>query len=51
MEHATVRSEADGPSCIITLHRPEKRNAISVEMMREIIAAAKSAEATRTFAP
>ena len=42
---ATVRSyehllvEADGPAARITLNRPEKRNALSLELMEEVIAA------------
>jgi enoyl-CoA hydratase/carnithine racemase len=44
MEYPTLRCETHGPAFVITLHRPEKRNAISVAMMSEIMSAAKSAE-------
>ncbi|MGV3633146.1 MAG: enoyl-CoA hydratase/isomerase family protein [Pseudorhodoplanes sp.] len=35
--HKTIRVENDGPACIITLNRPERRNAISTELMDELI--------------
>lgn len=34
----TLSVEMDGPACIITLNRPERRNAISIELMDELIA-------------
>jgi enoyl-CoA hydratase/carnithine racemase len=33
----TLRAERDGPSCVITLNRPQRRNAISIEMMDELV--------------
>ena len=44
MEYKTILTSQDGPSCVITLNRPEKRNAISVLMMQELMAALKAAE-------
>ncbi len=32
-----IRIERDGPSCVITLNRPQRRNAISIELMDELI--------------
>jgi enoyl-CoA hydratase/carnithine racemase len=43
--YATILVRQEGPACIITLNRPERRNAISLQMMGEIIAAAQAAEA------
>jgi enoyl-CoA hydratase/carnithine racemase len=37
-----VRSEREGPVATVTIHRSEKRNAITRAMMRELIAAAES---------
>ncbi len=45
MSYETISVEQDGPSCVITLNRPDKRNAISVLMMDELMAALKAAEA------
>src|SRR5688572_2906610 len=45
MDYETIIATQDGPSCVITLNRPEKRNAISVRMMEELGAALKAAEA------
>ena len=45
MSHETIAVTQDGPSCVITLNRPDKRNAISTLMMDELIAALKAAEA------
>jgi enoyl-CoA hydratase/carnithine racemase len=45
MNYETIISTQDGPSCVITLNRPEKRNAISVLLMQELTAALKAAEA------
>ncbi|MEI9805623.1 MAG: enoyl-CoA hydratase/isomerase family protein [Pseudolabrys sp.] len=33
----TLRVEMDGPACVITLNRPQRRNAISIELMDELI--------------
>lgn len=45
MDYQTILTAQDGPAFVITLNRPDKRNAVSVLMMEEIIAALKSAEA------
>ncbi len=44
MNYETISLAHDGPSCVITLNRPDKRNAISVQMMDELMAALKAAE-------
>lgn len=45
MTYETILTSQDGPSLVITLNRPDKRNAVSVQMMQELISAMKSAEA------
>lgn len=35
----TIRVDKDGPACVLTMNRPDRRNAVSLEMMNEIIAA------------
>ena len=45
MTYETILTAQDGPAFVVTLNRPKKRNAISLLMMDEIIAALKSAEA------
>lgn len=40
----TIRLEKSGPACIITLNRPERRNAISIELMDELIDAMASVD-------
>lgn len=45
--YRTLRSEFDGPVVTITLDRPEKRNALSLEMMGELTAALRAAGADR----
>lgn len=37
--HKTILVEKRGPACIITLNRPQRRNAISIELMDELVAA------------
>jgi methylglutaconyl-CoA hydratase len=39
MEYETVKLEVDGPLATITLNRPEKRNAISPQMIDDLLAA------------
>lgn len=34
-----VRTDVDGPIAVLTMDRPDKRNALSLELMRELIAA------------
>lgn len=38
----TIRAEKDGPACVLTLSRPDRRNAISVQMMGEIVKAIRA---------
>lgn len=40
--YKTLRIAMDGPACVITLNRPERRNAISIELMDELIAATQA---------
>jgi len=35
--YQTLLVDRDGPACVITLNRPQRRNAISTEMMDEIV--------------
>jgi enoyl-CoA hydratase/carnithine racemase len=45
VSYKTLKCERDGASFVITLHRPDRRNALSIQTMEEIIAAARVAEA------
>ena len=45
MTYETILTAQDGPAGVITLNRPGKRNAVSVQMMQELIAALGSFEA------
>jgi len=45
MTYQTLTVTTNGPACVLTLNRPDKRNAISVQMMHELISAMKIAEA------
>lgn len=45
MSFETIEVDVDGPARVIRLNRPERRNAVSLKAMDEIIAAAKEAEA------
>jgi enoyl-CoA hydratase/carnithine racemase len=38
----TLRVDNDGPACVITLNRPQRRNAISIEMMDELVDAMRA---------
>jgi enoyl-CoA hydratase/carnithine racemase len=42
--YKTLRVERSGPACVITLNRPERRNAISIELMDELIDAMASVD-------
>ncbi len=44
MEFTTIKTARDGAAYVITLNRPERRNAISIGAMDELIAAARIAE-------
>lgn len=48
MSYGTILVERDGPSLVITFNRPQRRNAVSLQMMHEILAAAKSVESDPT---
>ncbi|MFG1193171.1 MULTISPECIES: enoyl-CoA hydratase/isomerase family protein [Xanthobacter] len=43
-EYETIRVERQGPALVLNLHRPDRRNAVSLKMMAEIIAAVAAAE-------
>lgn len=45
MEYETIKTEQSGSAYIITLNRPDRRNAFSVKMMEEIAGACREAEA------
>ena len=45
MVYETIVTAQDGPAFIVTLNRPQRRNAISVQMMDEITSAIRSADA------
>ncbi len=44
MAFETIITRQSGPSFIVTLNRPHRRNAVNLQMMDEIIAAARQAE-------
>ncbi|HEY9280629.1 MAG TPA: enoyl-CoA hydratase/isomerase family protein [Eoetvoesiella sp.] len=44
MNYQTINIRSEGPAFIIELHRPERRNAISEQMMDEIISACQEVE-------
>lgn len=48
MNHETILVSREGSSLILTLNRPERRNAISLRMMDEIVATVDSAAADET---
>ena len=39
--YTTLKIETDGATALVTLNRPEKRNAISATMIAEMLAALK----------
>jgi enoyl-CoA hydratase/carnithine racemase len=43
-QYATLRLERQGPALVLNFNRPERRNAVSLEMMAEIIDAVSAAE-------
>ena len=45
MGFETIVTQQVGPSFIVTLNRPQRRNAVDLKMMEELIAAARQAEA------
>ena len=44
MGFETIIIHQSGPSFVVTLNRPHRRNAVNLQMMEEIIAAARQAE-------
>ncbi len=44
MSYETIVTAQDGPAFVITLNRPERRNAVSIQAMDEIMAAARAAD-------
>jgi enoyl-CoA hydratase len=48
MTYQTILTSQDGPARILTLDRPDRRNAVSTLMMQEIIDELKTAEAEET---
>jgi enoyl-CoA hydratase/carnithine racemase len=48
MAFETILTEVDGPTFVITMSRPAKRNAISIKMAQEVAEACKVAEAYST---
>ncbi|MGE0653285.1 MAG: enoyl-CoA hydratase/isomerase family protein, partial [Alphaproteobacteria bacterium] len=44
MEYETIKVDQDGSAFVITLNRPDRRNAFSVKMMEEIASACREAE-------
>ena len=44
MSYETIRVEQDGPALVITLDRPRQRNAISLQMIAELMAALEAAD-------
>lgn len=45
MTYETITVAQDGPACVITMNRPDRRNAVSLKMMDELLHAARAAEA------
>jgi enoyl-CoA hydratase/carnithine racemase len=45
MAFETILTETDGAAFVITMNRPEKRNAMSIKMTQEIAQACREAEA------
>jgi enoyl-CoA hydratase/carnithine racemase len=43
-DYQTLRAEVIGPALVLHLNRPERRNAVSLQMMADIIAAFEAAE-------
>jgi enoyl-CoA hydratase/carnithine racemase len=48
MKFETLHFETDGHLSTITLNRPDKRNAISIQMIAELLAALDEIEKTHT---
>jgi enoyl-CoA hydratase/carnithine racemase len=48
MQFQTLKIEREGAICVITLNRPERRNALSIQCLDEIATAARGAESDST---
>ncbi len=48
MTYETLEIDRDGPSLVITLNRPDRRNALSIQCMDEIMTAVRAADADAT---
>ena len=48
MKYQTIITQQADEALVITLNRPDKRNAFSIQMMDEIVAALTAAEAEAT---
>ena len=46
MPYQNISFEIEGPIAIVTLNRPQRRNALSMELMTELIAASTRSAAT-----
>lgn len=44
MSYQTINTHCEGPAFVIELHRPERRNAVSEQMMDDIVAACQDVE-------
>ncbi len=44
MSYQTIKTRSEGPAFIIELHRPDRRNAVSEQMMDDIVAACQEVE-------
>ncbi len=44
MSYQTIKTRSEGPAFIIELHRPDRRNAVSEQMMDDIVAACHEVE-------
>ena len=45
MAYENIKADRDGAALVITIHRPDKRNALSLRSIDEIAAAAREADA------
>ncbi len=48
MSYQTIVTTQEGPAFIVILNRQDRRNAVSIQMMEEIMSAARAAEAERS---
>jgi len=45
MAYENIQTQQDGPAFVVTIHRPDKRNALSLQTMDEITGAVRAADA------